>query len=616
MISSELKVYCYCLAYLTNKLLRMKKLSVIFLFLLGSYFSMAQDITKELDSLKKHIQSLTAVDTTVINLRNDYIKQALFSNLSDSTLLNFAEITLTESKKINYKKGEALAYERMALVYQYSFSNPFKALEFYHFALETIGDNKELETFKWGILGNIATIYYEQEEYRKALINFNKILRENNKMELSCLANIANIYGALKMNDSSIFFYKRALNHPQLKGNFVYEANLLSNISLIYQQIGNSDEALKTIEKSLKLIDSFNIEFVRPTAYANASMVYLSHKKYDKAQQYALSALEYSEHSGNVFMQKSAWGTLADLFEEKSEYELAINALKKHNILKDSLNNQNRRVEINRKQMEFDFDKKRTLADVELKRQKILKKSSIIAGSGLLLLSFIGFVMYKRKKEAISKQKEAEFKTLVIETELKALRAQLNPHFIFNSLNSIGDYFERHNNAEAQEYLAQFSKLMRLVLEYSEQSKISLSEDLSFVELYLSIETKRLPGKFNYAINIAKDLEPENIIVPPLFIQPFIENSIWHAFKSNHKQGHISVEIKKENNLLLCVVEDDGNGRNPSTLSKKSFGIAITESRLNILSHNAPAKGSIEIIDKPNNNGIRVEVRLPLEYHF
>lgn len=592
----------------------MKNIINFVFFILGNYLAIPQETPKILDSIYKLIQSKPVIDTTTINLRNDFTKQSLFANPADSTLLDFAQFTLEEAKKIKYYKGIVLAYERLALVHQYSFSNPFKAIELYHLALGIIEENKTLEAYKWGILGNIATIYYEQEEFYKALNIFKEILQNNNQMELRSIANIANIYGSLGMRDSSIYYYNKALNHPQLSGNFMYEANLLSNISLVYQQNGNINKALESIEKSLKLIDSFNIEFVRPTAYTNAAMVYLSNEKYVKAKQYALEGLELSENSGNLFMRKSAWGTLADLYEAQEDYVEALNAYKKYAVLKDSLNNQNRRVEINRKQMEFEFNIKQTLANVELQRQKTIKKVTVFAGAILLLTSFIGFILYKRKQEAVSKQKEAEFSALVSDTELKALRAQMNPHFIFNSLNSIGDYFTKNDNKKAQEYLIQFAKLMRMVLENSEQNEISLSDDLKFIELYLQVETKRLPGKFDFSIDVSEVLDTDNIIVPPLLLQPFIENSIWHGFKNKDEKGHISIEIKKANGFLLCVVEDNGNGRNQAMSIKKSFGIGITENRLNILNQKNKNNGKLNIIDKPNKKGVRVELSLPLEY--
>src|SRR5690606_36994453 len=127
---------------------------------------------------------------------------------------------------------------------------------------------------------------------------------------------------------------------------------------------------------------------------------------------------------------------------------------------------------------------------------------------------------------AISRQLEAEFNATVADNELKALRAQLNPHFIYNSLNSIGDYFSRNDSEAGNDYLAKFAKLMRLTLEYSERKEVTLAEDMKLIELYLQIEGLRLNRKFTFKIHIDSALDPENTLVPPMILQPFIENSI------------------------------------------------------------------------------------------
>ncbi|HET8734996.1 MAG TPA: histidine kinase, partial [Pricia sp.] len=376
--------------------------------------------------------------------------------------------------------------------------------------------------------------------------------------------------------------------------------------------------ALASAEKSLELVNAGEIGFVRPTAYANAAMAYLKNKAYEKAEYYATESLKLSEAQDNLFLQKSAWGTLADVFAANKDFKNALEAHLKFSALKDSLNNQNRRVEINTKQMEFDFEKERALAQDEIKRQSTIKKVSILGGAGLLTVSVFGFILYKRRRDTLAQRKKAEFQALVSDTELKALRSQMNPHFIFNSLNSIGDYILKNDMVAAQDYLARFAKLMRTVLENSQHKEISLAEDLKFIELYLQVETKRLPGKFSYTINVENGLDPENILVPPLMLQPFIENCIWHGFTGKVTQGRITIDFRKKNNMLLCSVDDDGLGRvkNEMASARKSLGIAITENRIKILNQRKKANGNLQIIDKLHNTGTRVEVSLPLQAAF
>ncbi len=595
-----------------------KAAALVLMFILqsGAY---AQDLRKEADSLLLRIEAMRVNDTATINLRNDYIKQALFANPADSTLMEFAQQTLATAGKIGYAKGMMQAFERLALIYQYTFSNPYKALEHYHKALSIAEKDTGLIAYKWGIEGNIGLIHYEQEEYGEALACFKSIHRNNKAMELTALANIANVYGAMEQMDSAIYYYREALSNRQVDANPAFKANLYSNLSLMYERSGKPEESVAIAEQGLSLTETYGIEFVRPAMYANAAMAYLSAGDHGKAARYAQQALALSEAQENLFLQKSAWGTLADVFSAKGDYQKALEAYIKFSSLKDSLNNQNRRVAISRREMQFEFDKEHAIARAEIKRQATLKDMYLTGGSILLLAFISAFFFYKRRQHTIQQKKEAEFKALVSETELKALRAQMNPHFIFNSLNSIGDYILKNDNKTAYDYLMRFAKLMRMVLENSEYNEITLEEDLKFIELYLQVESKRLPGRFSYHVYVENSLDIKSILVPPLMIQPFIENSIWHGFTSTTTPGHISIEIRKEKDMLIYSVDDNGAGRNPDntgSVKKMIGGTSITESRINILNKQKTTNGKLQITDKPDRAGTEVRVSLPFQTAF
>ena len=526
--------------------------------------------------------------------------------------------TLSAAEILGYQKGVLMANERLGLIYQYTFSNPFKALDYYLQALNLAESDSNLNEYQWGIKGNIATIYYEQEEYKKALDLFREVSKKSTAAELTAILNIGNIYGSMEMYDSAIFYYSKGLEYEQIKNNPTQQANLFSNLSLIYFQAGQKEQAVSTAEKSLKLVDSLEIDFVKPTAYANAAMAYLGSGDLEKAITLAQESLESSLIQGNLFVQKSAWGTLSDIYAAQGNYKEALDAYLNFSTLKDSLNNQNRRVEISRKQMAFDFEKERTQAAAEIERQKLVRKYTLWAGILILMVLLITSYFYKRRRDALAAKKEADFKALVSETELKALRSQMNPHFIFNSLNSIGDYILKNDSDAAQDYLSKFGKLMRMVLENSALNEIPLSDDIAFLELYLQVESKRQPDKFTYQIYISEDLDPDNVLVPPMILQPFIENCIWHAFPEMNQKGLIEIHFKKEEDRLLCSVEDNGVGRiNGNTrIERKSMGVAITESRIKILREQSGFQGELHMIDKTSGSGTRVEVTLPLILAF
>jgi LytS/YehU family sensor histidine kinase len=266
---------------------------------------------------------------------------------------------------------------------------------------------------------------------------------------------------------------------------------------------------------------------------------------------------------------------------------------------------------------------RRTEAESETQKQKFIM-NSIAGGSGLLVVfAIFGFVFYKRKRDAEQKQKETKLHLNVSEMEMKALRSQMNPHFVFNALQSIQTFLIRNKSEDANHYLLKFSKLMRAVLENSLHSEVPLKDDMQALELYMQLESIRLKYPFTYAIHIAEDIDPETDTLPPLILQPFVENAIWHGLQYKSGPGHITIHISREHNVLKAVVEDNGIGRSihnrvvPDVLLKKeSLGMKLTEERLKVLNEVKKTNARFKIIDlftsENQPSGTKVELSLPL----
>lgn len=211
--------------------------------------------------------------------------------------------------------------------------------------------------------------------------------------------------------------------------------------------------------------------------------------------------------------------------------------------------------------------------------------------------------------DALQFQKEAnlrsEFEFQLSEMEMQALRAQMNPHFIFNSLNTIRYFVLNNENDKASDYLGKFARLLRMVLQNSRQNTIPLSEELAALRLYLEIESKRFGERFEYRIEVADDLDIEGIIVPPLLLQPFAENAIWHGLlHSDRPDKALMIRIIEEADACLFVVEDNGVGREKarqmksrSATHKKSFGMQITNKRVELFNKNFSSQIAITVHD-------------------
>jgi ligand-binding sensor domain-containing protein/two-component sensor histidine kinase len=208
----------------------------------------------------------------------------------------------------------------------------------------------------------------------------------------------------------------------------------------------------------------------------------------------------------------------------------------------------------------------------------------------ILLYAFYHIRIRNVKREALL-QKSYEQK--LTESQMQTLRSQMNPHFVFNTLNSINSYIIQHKTNVASEYLTTFSKLMRSILDLSKHERVPLQKEIQALKMYMELEALRLDHKFDYSINVNRDIDAESTYLPSLVIQPFVENAIWHGIHNKKGQGHIFVTVN-ENELaqLIIKIEDDGIGRKASAAMKreqtthKSYGIDITINRLQLLNKN------------------------------
>ena len=236
--------------------------------------------------------------------------------------------------------------------------------------------------------------------------------------------------------------------------------------------------------------------------------------------------------------------------------------------------------------------------------------------------------MVKAKAEAEKSHTEQilmETKQQMADIEMQALRAQMNPHFIFNCLNSINRYIVKSDQATASLYLTRFAKLIRLILDNSNSKTVTLTNELDALRLYIDMEGIRFEKQFSYAIKVDDDVAADHIYVPPLIIQPYVENAIWHGLLHKETEGHLVVNLSMPlDNLLECVIEDNGVGRakakelkSKSASHSKSLGMKLTESRLALLNKHSNWGAAVEILDLVDPEGVpagtRVTLRIPID---
>jgi len=590
-------------------------------------------------TIRKQLNDQKGIASTLHNIGMSYF------NLSDyRKALDYQKEAFEILKSLNNKTGMAITLNSIGVVYLFLSDYP-KALDNYFDALQ-IYEQSQDEKNKAIAFINIGLVYKHLGNYNKSLEYQNKALDISKKMDdlynvQNELGNLGETYDDIGNRKNALSYFQQAMIiNEKLANNRGIASNLI-NTGIVYNGMGKYDSAIFFLNSAFRLYRQLNDKYGMSNALSYISNSYLKApedvlsengirpvSRYAKAIELQQQGLQMAHKIGNLSTESDGWQNLSDIYIDQKDFTKALEAYKKHIAIRDSILGNEKKNEITRLVMQYDFDKKeaaskaeadkkQTIANAEIKRQ-VLVKNLITAGAAMLIIaSILIFIFYKRKRDAEELRKEAEYKAEVADTEMKALRAQMNPHFIFNSLNSIGDYISSHDVKTANYYLGKFAKMMRMILENSEHTQVSLADDLKALELYMQLEALRLNGQFDYEIKVDDDIDQENTMVPPLILQPFVENSIWHGIAQNEGMGKILIEIKKEDEMINCMVEDNGIGRlanKENRSEKKSLGMKITRSRIEMMNKIKKTKGSVELFDIAS--GTRVEVKLPLALNF
>ncbi|MEY4906194.1 MAG: hypothetical protein RLZZ292_4009 [Bacteroidota bacterium] len=583
--------------------------------------------------------------------------------------LNMYNTQLTSTEASRNLDIKALILERMAVILtnqkQYEQAERY-ALEAYEIC-EKLKDNVRLQITATA-LGNI---YYWTKDTKKSAFyyqnafDFSKIIGRPSGRALN---NLAIVYNLDKQYDKAIETYNKAIEVYKKINERELIAQVYINIGATYDDLGRYQEAIENVERGIQQLRALNSTAGIPEAYEQLVSIY-SHKNDFK------KALEYQTKRTALNDSIAATSRLKDLTELQARFETAkkegeIKGLKSEKALSDlsfqrqqfELTNQRLISERNtvalkaaqREQDIQDLELQKTASelketeqiknlqsaqlilnqkDKEIKEQKIaeqtqnlnLLRGALVLGV-LLVLSLWQLFRYRQGAERAKKKLEDErlqneTHRSLLEMKAEALRSQMNPHFIFNSLNTIEGFMLQNKTFEASSFLQKFSKLIRLVLENSRHATISLEQDLEVLRIYVQLESIRYEGTFKYAFDV--DDYVLDFQIPPTLIQPFIENAILHGLRHRFKStegGFLKITMEEIEKNLIIRVEDNGIGRDnarkiqeESIISgKTSIGMDNTAERLRIFSPDAQLIISDLNPDAPDANvGTRVEIRLP-----
>jgi sensor histidine kinase YesM len=310
---------------------------------------------------------------------------------------------------------------------------------------------------------------------------------------------------------------------------------------------------------------------------------------------------------------------LKEAYTQKKDFTNALKYSEKYNVLYKELygtENSNRIFELQKENAEEisnnlinKLKNEKKLSELKSKQNKT--NNWLIGIISLLLIG--GIISYfknlrKKQKQKNETQKQ-QLSHELLQMEMTALRSRMNPHFLFNSLNSIKSFITQNEPRAASNYLSKFATLVRMILDHSKEKTISLNDELKAIQYYVAIEKMRLKNTFECKLAIDKSIQLDEILMPPSILQPFVENAIWHGFANSKEKGILSIRVFPKNNAVIIEIEDNGIGRkNAAKFSlkkekRKSSGTKIIENTVKVYKAEKLVDLSIETVDL-HNNGI------------
>jgi len=579
-------------------------------------------------SLSKKTNQVREKGKAYINLGNYSIISGDYGKALE--YFRLAKERFEENNSPEHNKELARVYGSIGIVFSEQ-SNYAQALEYHLKALklyESLGEKQTISR----IYNNIGIVYKAQKENLKALEYYTKAQKLQDSLHDPTIGitmtNIGNIYLEQKDYPNALEYYKEAENEFRENPNPRGSGELYNNLGLYYQQTGKGPDAVDSWNKAIEVFNRIEDKFGISDTYYFLGQFYLSKKDYRQAIGYTQKANSLAKELSLLEMLAFSEKQLRDIYEASGNYQLALQHGKVYDEYKDSLvNYQNMRKAV-QSEMDFEFEKKETLHKAQQQKQKAVftekskrYKIQFIFGALLLVLclglAFLYYNRYQLKKNLTLQKNLAEY-------EQKALHLQMNPHFVFNCLGSISSFIVQNGNDSAIKYLTKFSKLMRLTLEYSKESLIRVDKEMEGLQNYLELEQLRFNKVFDFSITKDTNIE-DDMALPPLFIQPFVENAIIHGIIPKKEHGFLTIHFSTDENYLTCTITDNGIGIETSKKLKeksvsvhKSMALDIIEKRLKMIENSTskPSKLKIEELKDEAGNalGTKVTLLLPIQY--
>ncbi len=581
-------------------------------------------VAVEQDTLIASIKDLTAVEK--IDTLNYFGKHA-YANQDFILAEKYFNKALLLAEKIKNIPYQAKMHNNIGIIDDTKGDYTF-ALEHYKDALNYYEQNDDKDGIE-KVYNNIGIVYEELKMFDKALGYFKESLKlKINKKKKDFLSiagtynNIAIIYeNYLLKSDSALLYYRLALKNYKIAGYLNGKGKVCSNIGLLHFRQKNYQKADSCFKTAYAVFSKQkNKSGIASVLYYKAN-VEIEKGNFNKTISLLNRALNISNDLQLKSLKKNILKAYSLAYEKQHNSDSALMYFKQYQMLSEELLNSKKlekvknleqKIVLEHKNFEINLLKKdKEISDLRQTRQNILIVTLLI-----LLVSII--IIFYQKEHRKKIQNEIELG----KAKTRLLRSQMSPHFIFNSLMSIQSFLIEGDVKGASKYLTLLARLMRLLLSYAKESYISLEQEIEVTEYYLATEKLRFGDKLDYTLNVDQAIDKCNTFIPPLMIQPALENAIVHGIMPCKTKGKLTIDFKIIDADLMVTIEDNGVGyksvKKNNKLNKKSFSTNIIKERIQLIKvqFNQKITYHIEEVypDRQSCRGTRVTFRFPMDY--
>ena len=541
-----------------------------------------------------------------------------------SEAMSVLQKALEIAEETQNKHFKIRAYNQIGVIYRRIDENP-QALDMHMKALQLAEECNDSLSISKAING-MGNVSIAMERYHSAIEYFQRGLSTSKQMgNILGLAintnNIGEAYQKLNQLDSAMTYYFKSLDYNIQINSRVGQSICYNSIGSTYIAKEQNRLALDYLFKALEITLELEDRMLTAISYTQIGKTYLNDNLPKQAVEYLEKGLDMASAIGSKYTAEEAANHLSLAYEKEQNFEQSLAFYKLATTYKDSILNEKNIFHITSIEAKYkntlqklqidELNKAALLQTTLVSKQRSLLFASIILVIVLIIIAVLIFFQGRLRNS---------YKNLRFQQRL--LRSQMNPHFIFNALSAIQVFVLENDTAKSSQFLAHFSKLMRHVLRSSNYEFIPIHEEVEMLQYYLKIQQLRFSPPFNFKIIIGEDVKNNKVVIPPMLIQPFVENAIEHGIRLLEEGGEVIIRILKHHDNLVLEIEDNGLGLDYNEHSSKhvhnheSMALKITKERLHILEKDTKKKTQLEIFDKkkkdPYERGTIARIVLPI----